>query len=132
MPPFEMIERQLIDISIAELCRANDIWCQAEVQQAVQEDDRPPLLAVLSQSAAACRIQAQVPSEVAGKEVSIMLCAEPTRRRDAPAREKNAMLTTGVRSARIWPISSCTPLLAASPLHAYRAHCSEQGHTRPL
>ena len=47
--------------------------------------------------------------------------------REAPAREKKAMLTTGVRSARIKPISSCTPLLAASPLQPSGIDLMEHG-----
>ena len=52
--------------------------------------------------------------------------------REAPAREKNAMLTMGVSSARIWPISSCTPLLAASPLQAYIVLSSTRSDTAGL
>ena len=45
--------------------------------------------------------------------------------REAPAREKNAMLTSGVSSARVCPSSSCKALLAASPLHACLCHTLE-------
>ena len=58
----------------------------------------------------------------AGDRVCSVPAGQPTRIREAPAREKNAMLTSGVSSARVCPSSSCKALLAASPLHVSHAH----------